>query len=63
MRIMNMFGHEHHEHLVCIKCGKIIEFADERIEKYQDEVCLENKFKAESHRLQIMGYCEDCEEE
>jgi Fur family ferric uptake transcriptional regulator len=59
----HVYGHEHHEHLVCIKCGKIIEFTDERIEKYQDEICLRNKFKAESHRFQIMGYCEDCEEE
>src|SRR3989339_1032456 len=31
----HVYGHEHHEHLVCIKCGKIIEFSDERIEKYQ----------------------------
>lgn len=59
----HVYGHEHHEHLVCIKCGKIIEFNDERIEKYQDEVCRKNKFKPESHRIQITGYCEDCVEE
>ncbi len=57
----HVYGHEHHEHLVCIECGKIIEFSDERIEKFQDEVCIENRFKAESHKFQIMGYCEDCE--
>ncbi len=57
----HVHGHEHHEHLVCVKCGKIIEFTDERIEKFQEEVCLANKFKAESHRFQIMGYCENCE--
>ncbi len=57
----HVYGHEHHEHLVCIGCGKIIEFTDERIEKFQEEICIENKFKAESHKFQIMGYCEDCE--
>jgi Fur family ferric uptake transcriptional regulator len=56
----HVYGHEHHEHLVCIGCGKIIEFTDERIEKFQEEICIVNKFKAESHKFQIMGYCVDC---
>ncbi len=56
----HVYGHEHHEHLVCIGCGKIIEFCDERIEKFQDEVCVKNRFKPENHRFQITGYCEDC---
>ncbi|MCF6157414.1 MAG: transcriptional repressor [wastewater metagenome] len=56
----HVYGHEHHDHLVCNKCGKIIEFVEQRIEKLQDEVCRVNKFKPESHRLQIQGLCEDC---
>lgn len=56
----HVYGHEHHDHLVCNGCGKIIEFVEHRIEKLQDEVCRENNFKAESHRLQIQGLCEDC---
>jgi len=59
----HVYGYKHHEHLVCIKCGKIIEFSDEKIEKFQDEVCVKNKFKPESHRFQITGYCEDCVDE
>ena len=58
----HVYGHEHHEHLVCLGCGKIIEFTDARIEEFQEDVCIENKFKAESHKFQIMGYCEDCKE-
>ena len=54
---------DHHEHLVCIKCGKIIEFRNERLEKLQEEICVKNKFKPESHRFQITGYCEDCVKE
>ncbi len=56
----HVYGHEHHDHLVCNDCGKIIEFTELRIEKLQDEVCKKNKFKADSHRLQIQGLCEDC---
>jgi Fur family ferric uptake transcriptional regulator len=59
----HVYGCNHHEHLVCIKCGKIIEFSDEKIEKFQDEVCVKNNFKPESHRFQITGYCEDCVKE
>lgn len=55
-----VYGNEHHDHLVCNDCGKIIEFIEYRIEKLQDEVCRKNKFEPESHRLQIQGLCEDC---
>ncbi|MGQ3686016.1 MAG: Fur family transcriptional regulator [Candidatus Loosdrechtia sp.] len=56
----HIYGHEHHDHLVCNSCGKIIEFSEPRIEKLQNEVCKNKKFKPESHRLQIQGLCEDC---
>ena len=59
----HVYGHEHHDHLVCNNCGKIIEFTEHRIEKLQDEVCRKNKFKTDSHRLQIQGLCEDCWEQ
>ena len=59
----HVYGHEHHDHLVCNNCGKIIEFTEHRIEKLQDEVCRKNKFKVDSHRLQIQGLCEDCWEQ
>lgn len=56
----HVFGHEHHEHLVCLSCGKIIEFSSQKLEKLKDDLCRENKFKAKSHRLQIFGLCVDC---
>lgn len=56
----HVYGHEHHDHIVCNNCGKIIEFIEPRIEKLQEEVCKKNNFKSESHRLQIQGLCEDC---
>lgn len=55
-----IYKQEHHDHLFCIKCGRIIEFKDERIEKLQEEVCKKNKFKPIKHKLVIKGYCKKC---
>ena len=57
----HVYGHEHHDHLVCIKCGNIIEFCDDRVEKLQEEICSKYKFKAVEYRLGIKGYCEKCQ--
>ena len=57
----HIFGHKHHDHLVCLKCGKVIEFKKEEIEKLQEEVCKRYHFKAVEHRLGIRGYCEQCQ--
>src|SRR3989304_4115145 len=56
----HIFGHEHHDHLVCDNCGKIIEFVNYKIEDLQNGVCRKYNFKADSHRLQIHGLCKDC---
>ncbi|MBE7446558.1 MAG: transcriptional repressor [Planctomycetia bacterium] len=55
-----VFGQDHHDHLVCNNCGKIIEFVNHRIERLQDEVCKKNDFEPQSHRLQIQGLCAVC---
>ena len=54
------FGFPHHDHLVCMRCGKILEFRDDRIEKLQNEVCRKYGFKSIEHRLGIRGYCKNC---
>ncbi len=53
-------GKAHHDHLVCVECGKIIEFVNEDIEKLQDEVCDQYDFQPLHHRLEIFGICADC---
>ncbi|HEX67741.1 MAG TPA: transcriptional repressor [bacterium] len=57
----SVWGHPHHDHLICIRCGKIIEFEDERIEKLQEEVCRKFGFQPVEHRLGIKGYCKECQ--
>ena len=53
-------GHRHHDHLICVTCGKVVEFCDESIEHMQDNVCAKHDFKAHSHSLEIKGYCNQC---
>lgn len=53
---------EHHDHLICTNCGKIVEFMDSEIEKRQDKVAKKNKFKITSHSMQLYGVCDTCQD-
>ena len=55
-----VFGREHHEHMVCVRCGAILEFIQDEIERLQDQVCREHGFRPLSHTLQIHGICKRC---
>lgn len=44
---------EHHDHLIDLKTGKVIEFSDPRIEALQEEICRELGFKLVDHRLEL----------
>lgn len=57
-----IFNKRHHDHLVCISCGKIIEFYNKDVEKLQDEICHKYKFVATEHSLGIKGYCKECQD-
>jgi Fur family ferric uptake transcriptional regulator len=54
------FGHEHHDHLICMKCGRFIEVNDNRIEKLQDKLAEANDFIPQRHKLEIYGLCKKC---
>ena len=51
---------EHHDHLICTECGRIVEFEDPRIEKLQDQVAEKHGFTVERHRLELYGLCSKC---
>jgi len=51
---------EHHDHLICVRCGRIIEFSQNEIEKLQERVAAQHKFKVASHILELYGFCEKC---
>lgn len=52
----------HHDHIVCVQCGKVEEFIDEGIEKRQREIATERGFDISDHSLVIYGECkkENC---
>ncbi len=52
---------EHHDHLVCIKCGTIEEFLDPIIEERQQAVADSMDFTITDHYLYLYGYCKNCE--
>jgi Fur family ferric uptake transcriptional regulator len=56
----HILGHRHHDHLLCTRCGKVIEFTSLAIERLQGKVCREHRFIATGHRMRIFGYCYDC---
>ena len=53
--------HEHHDHLVCTRCGKIVEFECSMIEKAQDEIGKRYGFRLLRHRHELYGHCPDCQ--
>jgi len=50
----------HHDHLVCIRCGRIEEFSDEAIEKRQRAIAERFNFSMTDHALYIYGVCASC---
>ena len=54
---------EHHDHLVCLKCGKVVEFEDDTIEQRQEAIAKANDMKLINHSLYLYGECniEDCD--
>lgn len=59
-RYEQKIGHEHHDHLICLKCGSFIEVKDPKIERLQDKLAEMNDFTPVRHKLEIYGYCREC---
>ena len=51
----------HHDHLLCMKCGLIVEFVEEEIEERQRAVAEQKGFRIEDHSLVIYGVCSKCQ--
>lgn len=59
-RFEHKFGHNHHDHLICIKCGRLIEVLDPEIEKLQERLVKKHDFVSLRHNLEIFGMCRKC---
>lgn len=51
---------EHHDHLVCTQCNKIIEFQNAKIESLQETVAKQYNFKLTGHKMILYGICDEC---
>ena len=51
----------HHDHMICVECGNIIEFVDSEIEKLQQALVRKHGFQLTSHMHQLFGICKDCQ--
>lgn len=56
---------QHHDHLICTKCGKIIEFMNDDLEALQEKISDKYQFRLDSHVMTLFGVCRDgkCQEE
>ncbi|HEY5039499.1 MAG TPA: transcriptional repressor [bacterium] len=55
------FNCQHHDHMICTKCGTYIEFLNPQIEELQEQVSQKHGFKITSHRMQLYGLCQKCQ--
>jgi len=61
-RYESIYGIDHHDHLVCVQCGRIVEFKDDAIERQQEKMARKHNFSLVGHRLVLRGYCETCQQ-
>ena len=53
----------HHDHILCVKCGKVDEFMDETIEERQKAIARDKGYEITDHSLYIYGICPECRKE
>lgn len=56
----HVLGHQHHDHMVCLDCGRIEEFHDDAIEKLQRAAAAAKGFELVNHDHRLLGYCRNC---
>ncbi len=59
-RFEHKYGHEHHDHLICLECGRFVEIYSKKLEEIQDEVVKKHCYIQEYHKLDIFGLCPRC---
>jgi Fur family transcriptional regulator, ferric uptake regulator len=56
----NTLGADKHEHLICLTCGRIIEFTSDTLEEALGEVARKHSFVPQKRRIELFGLCEHC---
>lgn len=58
--VFELNDEDHHDHMVCVKCGSVAEFFDKRIEAQQEKVAHDHGFVIQDHSLTLYGTCKRC---
>ena len=58
--VFELAGAYHHDHLLCVKCGRVVEFTDAEIELLQQKIADKLGFELTDHNLNMYGYCPKC---
>ncbi len=53
--------HQHHDHMTCTQCHKIVEFENTQIEALQEQVAKQHHFRLTHHVLELYGLCDNCD--
>jgi Fur family ferric uptake transcriptional regulator len=61
-RYEHVVAGEHHDHLVCVRCGAISEFTNDVVEAIQNEVAASHGFIIQYHKMELYGLCSACQE-
>ena len=56
----HIYGHEHHCHLRCMDCGKVVEFTEEAVKEVEQKVGARYEFIVTGHKMEVYGYCAKC---
>ncbi len=59
-RFEPMPAQAHHEHLICVRCGQVVEFTNDRLERMLPVLADEHAFQHQRHRVEIYGVCRSC---
>ena len=59
-RFEHRFGHRHHDHLCCVRCGRLVEVLSPALERLQARLCAARGFRPLHHRLEVYGLCPAC---
>ena len=59
-RFEHAYRHAHHDHLICVGCGAVVEFHGRAIEKAQEAIYRAHGYTPSGHKLELKGYCPSC---
>lgn len=60
VRYEHMHLGQHHDHMICTKCRKIVEFREDRLEDLQAQIAKAHGFHMLQHKMEIYGICSEC---